>query len=44
MEQFLKQNHTIVQDFLKTTHKAIVSLAKPVAPGQSLQKNQRMQQ
>ena len=29
MESFLKQNHTIVQDFLKTTHKAIVTLAKP---------------
>ena len=31
MESFLKQNHEVVQDFLKTTHKAIVSLAKPNA-------------
>ena len=32
METFLKQNHNIVQDFLKTTHKAIINLSKPVRP------------
>ena len=29
MESFLKQNHVIVQDFLKTTQKTINTLAKP---------------
>ena len=40
MESFLKQNHVIVQDFLKTTHRAIVSLAKP--PSQISKGAQRM--
>ena len=34
MEWFLKQNHTMVQDFLKTTHKAIVTLSKGPKQGE----------
>ena len=34
MEWFLKQNHTMVQDFLKTTHKAIVTLSKGPKKGE----------
>ena len=37
METFLKQNHAIVQDFLKTTHSAIVDLAQPQKLNQTLQ-------
>ncbi len=36
METFLKQNHSIVQDFLKTTHSAIVDLAQPQKLNQTL--------
>ena len=31
LDTFLKQNHQIVQDFLKTTHEAVSAMANPVA-------------